>query len=136
MNSVISDEKHPRTVVGYKISKRDQDLRHGIPLSLGKRKPELFLGLSFRLEADEARRYLMVTSSVLLLSRDEKLDQVLLHYDYERNKQDGYPEATYRFMPRPKRGSRLASASTDGPVSLSVCISQWDPAAFAPLSRM
>ncbi|WP_209440803.1 hypothetical protein [Amycolatopsis thermoflava] len=93
MTSVISDARHPRAVVGYKISKRDQDLRCGLPLSSSGKRPKFYLGLSFRLEPDDARKYMAVTASVMLLSLDEQLEQVLFHYDYERNKIDGYPEA-------------------------------------------
>jgi len=93
MTSVISDAGHPRAVVGYKITKREQDLRYGLPLTTTGKAPKFYLGLTFRLEADEDRRYLMVTSSVIALSLDHELDQVLFHYDYERDKVDGYPEA-------------------------------------------
>ncbi|WP_211330174.1 hypothetical protein [Prauserella muralis] len=80
-------------MVGYKISRREQDLQHGIPLTCDGSAPTFYLGLLFRLEADEDQRYLMVTSSVILLSLDVGLDRVLFHYDYERGKDDGYPEA-------------------------------------------
>lgn len=93
LTSVISEEGHPRSVVGYKITKRAQELRQGIPLTIDGRRPRFYLGLSFRLEADEERKYLMATSSVILLSLDKDLDKVLFHYDYERDKTDGYPEA-------------------------------------------
>jgi hypothetical protein len=62
-----------------------------IPLAL-KRKPRLYLGLFFRLGPDDARRYPMVQSSVMYLSPDADESRLLLHYDYERDK-DGYPEA-------------------------------------------
>lgn len=89
----MSDTDHPRTVVGYRITKRDQDLRCGIPLTIDGKNPKFYLGLTFRLEADEEKQYLMATSSVMLLSLDQNLDSVLFHYDYERDKTHGYPEA-------------------------------------------
>jgi hypothetical protein len=49
--------------------------------------------MSFVLAADEFGQYLMVLSSYVGLFRDRELEQCLLHYDYERNKEDGYPES-------------------------------------------
>lgn len=88
----MSDDPHPRAIVGFGISKRQQDSRLGIPLTIDMKTPKLHLGLSFRLEADEFRKYLMVTSSVLALALTSDLDGELLHYDYERGK-GNYPEA-------------------------------------------
>lgn len=88
----MSDHPHPRAVVGPGISKRQLDSRVGIPLTIDKKAPRLYLGISFRLEADEFRKYLMVTSSVQVLSLAGDLSGELLHYDYERGKGD-YPEA-------------------------------------------
>lgn len=93
LTSVPSEESHPRTVIGYGISRRAQDLRSGVPLTINSRAARLYLGLAFRLEADDEYRYLMVTSSAMVLSLDSDLEKVLLHYDYERSKRDGYPEA-------------------------------------------
>ena len=80
-------------VLGYKIGKENQDATEGIPVTLGKRPPWCYLGLSFRLEPDEANQYLQVTSSFMGVFADSELDRVLFHYDYERDKGDGYPEA-------------------------------------------
>jgi hypothetical protein len=75
------------------IDKHDLDPVIGIPLTLGQRPAVGHLGLSFRLAADSDRRYLMVESSFMGLFVDANLTQPVLHYDYERNKGDGYPEA-------------------------------------------
>ncbi len=80
-------------VVGYKITKENQDATEGIPVTLGSRPASCYLGLSFRLEPDEAQKYLTVTSSFMGIFLDQDLEQALLHYDYERNKTHGYPEA-------------------------------------------
>ncbi|TCO33364.1 hypothetical protein EV652_103365 [Kribbella steppae] len=80
-------------MVGYRITARDQMMAKGIPLRSGRGAPRLYLGLSMRLEADPEVSYLMTTSSVMLLALDPELRQPLLHYDYEREKADGYPEA-------------------------------------------
>ena len=45
----MSDHPHPRAVVGPGISKRQLDSRVGIPLTIDKKAPRLYLGISFRL---------------------------------------------------------------------------------------
>ncbi|MDT3441191.1 MULTISPECIES: hypothetical protein [unclassified Pseudofrankia] len=42
---------------------------------------------------DEFSQHLMVLTSYIGLYTDANIKQVLLHYDYEREKTDGYPEA-------------------------------------------
>ncbi len=91
VTSIISSPR--RAVVGYKISKDDQDTTEGIPVTRSAKHPTCYIGLSYRLGADDAGKYLMVTSSFIGLFADPDLDQVLFHYDYERDKGDGYPEA-------------------------------------------
>jgi hypothetical protein len=49
--------------------------------------------MSFTLTTDEFGEHLMVRSSYVGIFRDQKLEQCLLHYDYERNKREGYPES-------------------------------------------
>jgi hypothetical protein len=90
--SVVTQHPHPRVVIGYRISPQDQ-ITTGIPLIAGRGAPRLYMGLSMRLEADVEHRYLMVTSSVMILALDPELSKTLVHYDYEREKADGYPEA-------------------------------------------
>lgn len=46
-----------------------------------------------RLERDDEDKYLMVRQSVMLLSSSPDPKDVLLHYDYERDKPDDYPDA-------------------------------------------
>lgn len=82
-----------RVVIAYKIDKYDLDPTHGIPITLGSKRPTGYLSLSFRLGTDAERQYLMVQSSFMGLFLDEHLDQPIMHYDYERDKGDGYPEA-------------------------------------------
>ncbi|HEU0132791.1 MAG TPA: hypothetical protein VFQ85_17565 [Mycobacteriales bacterium] len=74
----------------------------GIPLTLGRRKPRVFLGLSYRLAPDHEDRYLMVTSSFVGLFGDAARTTSLLHYDYERGKADGYPEAHVQVVAEPE----------------------------------
>lgn len=67
------------------------DLRECIPVTLGS-DPKIWLGFSMRLEPDDEEAYLMVRQSVMLLSSSSDPSNVLLHYDYERDKDD-YPDA-------------------------------------------
>ena len=48
-----------------------------------------------RLQPDEQEVYLMVKSSAMILATDAVItnQNMLLHYDYQREKEDGYPEA-------------------------------------------
>jgi hypothetical protein len=80
-----------KTWVGYEIDRRKDDPQ-GIPLTIGK-APSCYLNISFVLTADEFGHHLMVCSSYIGIYRDRELKQCLLHYDYERNKRDGYPES-------------------------------------------
>jgi hypothetical protein len=81
-----------RMNVGYGVTSKDQDLRKGIPLSVSG-QASLYLGYFMHLCSDDAAKYMMTTDSIVLLCRDQELTQELLHYDYERNKSDGYTEA-------------------------------------------
>lgn len=80
-------------LVSYKLSERDQNLGKAIPVTLGRKAASCYLGLSFRLVPDAEQSYLMVESSVIALYEDEDEAVELLHYDYERDKPHGYPEA-------------------------------------------
>jgi hypothetical protein len=81
------------TVVGYKI---DQfNVRgEGVPLRV-RRTPKFYLGVSLRLQPDREGEHLMVHSSALVLATEPVItnDNILLHYDYQRDKDDGYSEA-------------------------------------------
>ncbi len=79
--------------VGYKITRTVRETAEGIPLTLGDRPPACWLGLAFRLEPDDEGQYLTVNSSFMGIFTDAGLTEALVHYDYERGKQDGYPEA-------------------------------------------
>jgi hypothetical protein len=82
--------------IGYKISVRDQDLRTGMPLSISRKQARLYLGFFMRLQVDDTNDYMMVKDSMTLLALDADLSRELLHYDFQRDKQEeepGYPEA-------------------------------------------
>jgi hypothetical protein len=90
LNSLVFPEY---TVVGFKI-KRFHVRGEGIPLRLDG-NAKFYLGLSMHLQPDEEDEYLMVKSSAMILATGPVItnDNVLLHYDYQRDKDDGYPEA-------------------------------------------
>jgi hypothetical protein len=88
----ITDKTAQQARIGYGISPSDLDPRM-IPLALGGKAPRLYLGLLYKMAADDQGRHPMILSSVMYLSPDRDGTQTLLHYDYERNKADDYPEA-------------------------------------------
>lgn len=108
-------------MVGYGISKSQLVSRRGIPICHGRRAPVLYLGLSYRLVPDHQDRYLMVNSSVSALAANEDLSGELLHYDYEREKADGYPEAHLQICASSEHwdavGERVARGSRSRPLS-------------------
>src|SRR5688572_25689981 len=76
-------------MVGYRLTKTN--FTPNLAFRLGK--SSLFCGLSYRLQPDDESNYLTVGSSFMGLFADERIDKPLLHFDYERGKADGYPEA-------------------------------------------
>src|SRR6478672_1440346 len=80
-------------VVGYKIN-RNNVRGEAIPLGI-RRDPKFFLSVSIHLRPDEQNEYLMVQSSAMTLRTAPVIANanMLLHYDYERDKEDHYPEA-------------------------------------------
>ena len=78
-------------MVGYGLSGSDQT---GGAFRLGIRgRSPIHCLVSYQLRPDDEGRYLTVASSVLGLFLDETANETLLHFDYERDKGDGYPEA-------------------------------------------
>lgn len=81
-------------VVGYRITKVSQVAEIGIPVTISAKPPSCYITLSYRLEPDDERAHIAVTSSFIGLSLADDFERrPLLHYDYERHKPDGYPEA-------------------------------------------
>jgi hypothetical protein len=96
LTPVVSTYSRQRTVIGYGITKDNQDLTNGIPVTVGKSPAHFHVGLSVHLGPDDITKHLMVTQSVFILAIAEDVGDdrnVLLHYDYEREKKDNYPEA-------------------------------------------
>jgi hypothetical protein len=91
--TAITDKAGQQAVIGYGITPSDLGTPNMIPLAFGGKAPRLYLGLLFRMAADDSGRYPMIRSSVMYLSPDPDGTRTLLHYDYERDKADDYPEA-------------------------------------------
>ena len=90
----VTDRAGQRASIGYELPPRDLVNFKMIPLARQRDKPNLYLGMLFRMAPDDASRYPMIRSSVIFLSLDNEPDgRTVLHYDYERDKADDYPEA-------------------------------------------
>lgn len=96
--------------IGSVRARRDQTLvgcRTGsggtrpIPLTIDRKAPRAYLDLKFRLGPDPEGEHLAVLSSYVALAADAQLRHVLFHYDYEREKPDGYPEAHVQIVADP-----------------------------------
>ncbi len=56
-------------------------------------RPRSWLDVQYKLRLDDAGDYLMVDTSFFGLYADDEEQSCLCHFDYERNKTSGYPEA-------------------------------------------
>ncbi|MFJ2000286.1 hypothetical protein [Streptomyces chartreusis] len=63
------------------------------PLKPCRGKAELWMDVSFQLRLDAEREHLMVQQSFVGVFGSQTAKHGLFHYDYERNKADGYPDA-------------------------------------------
>jgi hypothetical protein len=86
----VTDRDGQQARIGYDLKRRDLADPGLIAL---RGRPRLYLGMLFKMAADDAGNYPMIRSSVMFLSADADGVQLLLHYDYERDKPGGYPEA-------------------------------------------
>lgn len=79
-------------LVGCGVSKRDVD-PCAFQLNRGPAGQSLWMLVSYRLGPDTEREHLQVSTSVIALTADLEGKSELLHFDYEREKRDDYPEA-------------------------------------------
>lgn len=63
------------------------------PLKPCREKAELWMDVSFQLRLDAEREHLMVHKSFVGVFGSQTAKHGLFHYDYERDKADGYPDA-------------------------------------------
>lgn len=97
--------------IGYGISKSLLETEVGIPVCIAG-APNLYLDASYRLVVDVEGEFLMVLSSYIGLFLDAEMSQELCHFDYERGKSDGYPEAHMQMCATSDAWSQLLSDTT------------------------
>jgi hypothetical protein len=79
-------------LIGCGIRRRDV-IPKPFKLNRGPSGQQVWMLVSFRLGPDDARCYLQVNSSVIALTAGADGASELMHFDYERDKPDEYPEA-------------------------------------------
>jgi hypothetical protein len=79
-------------LVGRGITKRDFQVR-GVPVGMGRRAIRCYLLVAYVLHLDDEGVHLTVAKSNYGLYLDEELDEMLLHYDYDRAPDNEYPVA-------------------------------------------
>lgn len=105
LNGSIARDVHITVVASYLQSSGDRVLTMGHRVSkttrtaqrfrLRPRNPgtQLWMDVSFQLRMDAEREHLMVLKSFFGVFPSEDAKEGLCHYDYERDKPDGYPDA-------------------------------------------
>lgn len=79
-------------MLGHLLDKRTLTAER-FPLKPRAPKVELWMDVSFQLRLDAEREHLMVQQSFVGVFGSKDAKHGLFHYDYERNKIDGYPDA-------------------------------------------
>ncbi len=101
--------------VGYRIGVDDIETK-GIPVRVDDGPIGGYLGVSYRLAPDDEGEHLMVKSSVVGIFADEALDEALIHYDYERHKLHGYPEAHMQISAESPAWKKLRGKGSQKPL--------------------
>jgi hypothetical protein len=91
INAVVHQSR-PEVFVGRGLTKQSLESRR-FPVRRGRGITWCWLNLSFRLSLDTELAYLTVVSSFFGVYAEDAETSCLCHFDYERNKADGYPEA-------------------------------------------
>ncbi len=92
IRAVLDPRDGTRVIAGNGLSHQNPLVAKPFPVRLGQEKPRCWLNLSYRLCLDETRSWLTVVSSIGVFV-DEDCQVCLCHFDYERGKGNGYPEA-------------------------------------------
>lgn len=79
-------------VLGHLIHKHTMTAQR-FPLRSRAPRVSLWMDVSFQLRLDAEREHLMVQQSFFGVFGSQEAKHGLFHYDYERNKADGYPDA-------------------------------------------
>ena len=90
INSVVSK---PGTVIVAHGLRKQQLASEPLPVRRGRGKPHCYLDLSYTFCWDESQEYPAVQSSFFGIYAPDKARTALCHFDYERDKTGGYPEA-------------------------------------------
>ncbi|MGW0823565.1 hypothetical protein [Streptomyces sp. NPDC002845] len=105
LNGTIASNVQVTVVASYLESSGDRVLTMGNRVSKTTRtaqrfrlrprnpKAQLWMDVSFQLRMDSEREHLMVQKSFFGVFPAEDAKEGLCHYDYERDKPDGYPDA-------------------------------------------
>lgn len=91
--SRITRDHGPIFTLGSGLSRSNLPQPEGFPVGIDAKKPRMWMNLSYQVRMDDEQRHLMVHSSYCAVFSDAALEECLCHFDYERDKPDGYPEA-------------------------------------------
>jgi hypothetical protein len=83
----------PLAFVGNGLTVRNYSEGKGFKLGRSSGCPQLHMSVFYILDAEAGSDYLRVRTSLLMVALDSDMRDELLHFDYERDKTDGYPEA-------------------------------------------
>ncbi|MFG1609190.1 hypothetical protein [Actinoplanes sp. NPDC049265] len=95
LNSVMNADRK-LCHLGYGLTRDLVVNRKVFPLRQRDSYPKLYMGVSARSIMDHEQQYLTLRSSVFSLTFDEDGTQEFCHFDYERDKLDGYPESHFQ----------------------------------------
>jgi hypothetical protein len=90
---MVSPRERDIVIVAKGLSKTSLDSEPFPLLPIPGRSARAWMDLSFRFCYDPEGEYLTVLSSFVAIYGDEQGSQCLCHFDYERGKAHGYPEA-------------------------------------------
>jgi len=79
-------------LVAHGLSKASAEPQ-AFPVRIGNRKPRCWLKAGYELSLDDSERFLAVVRSFFSVYTAADESSCLCHFDYERDKADGYPEA-------------------------------------------
>jgi len=93
LTAVVTPERG--TIVGRGITKRQWQVQ-SIPLTLNAKAARAWLRVGYVLQLDPERVHLTVAKSDYSLYLDEPCDEMVLHYDYDREPTNEYPAAHFQ----------------------------------------
>jgi hypothetical protein len=82
--------------VGYKITKVRFAPGSLIPVTIGRAPPSCFLHVMLTLQLDPEIRRLVVQRSTFGLYTNDDFESMILHYDFERESENKYPDAHFQ----------------------------------------